>query len=123
MPVLLFRLHGAPMDEVDEMRALLQAHEIEFYETQAGNWGIGTAAIWLRDDSRLAEARSLLDEYQVQRAARIRGEYAAAKGAGKLRNLLGKLLANPLATIIGFAFILFILYLSLAPFLNMRNWL
>lgn len=123
MPVLLFRMRGAPLDEVDEVRALLQAHEIEFYETHAGNWGIGTPAIWLRDDSRLTEARSLLDDYQAQRALRMRAEYEAAKGVGGMRSLLDRLLANPLTAIIGLAFILLILYLSLAPFLNMRDWL
>ena len=123
MPVLLFRLRGAPDDEVEEMRALLHAHEIEFYETHAGNWGIGTAAIWLRDDTRLVEARTLLSDYQAQRALRMRSEYEAAKGSGTAPSLLNRLRANPLAAIIGLAFILFILYLSLAPFLNMRGWL
>lgn len=123
MPVLLFKLHGAPEDEIEEVRALLHAHEIEFYETHAGNWGIGTAAIWLHDDARLSEARSLLDDYQAQRVLRIRGEYAAAKRTGGIHSLLASLLANPLATIIGLAFIIFLLYLSLAPFLNMGDWL
>lgn len=123
MPVLLFKMRGAPMDEVEEVRALLQTHGLEFYETQAGAWGIGTAAIWLRDGSRLEEARALLDEYQARRTQRIRSEYAAAQRAGRARGLLDALLANPLPAIIVLAFILFILYVSLAPFLNMRDWL
>jgi hypothetical protein len=123
MPVLLFKLNGAPPDEVEDMRALLHAEEIEFYETQAGMWGIGTAAIWLRDDSRLDEARALLGAYQMERAVRVRGEYAALKKAGKLQSLRDRVRARPLAAIIGLIFILFILYLSLAPFLNMRDWL
>ncbi len=123
MPVLLFKLRDAPADEVEEVRALLRDHGIEFYETQSGNWGIGTAAIWLRDDSRLAEARVLLGDYQARRALKVRGEYEAAKKTGRLPGLLDRLLANPLATLLGLVFILFILYLSLAPFLNMRDWL
>jgi hypothetical protein len=123
MPVLIFKLHGAPPDEVEEVRALLHANGIEFYETHAGNWGIGTAAMWLHDDSRLAEARSLLATYQAERALRVRQEYAAAKKSQPARSLRVRLLANPLAAIIGLLFILLVLYLSLAPFLNMRDWL
>lgn len=123
MPVLLFKLRGAHSDEVDDVRALLDAQGIEFYETQAGAWGIGTEAIWLRDDSRLAEARMLLDEYQARRALRVRGEYEAARREGRVRGLLDVLRANPLAVLLALAFILFILYVSLAPFLNMREWL
>jgi hypothetical protein len=119
MPVLLFKLTGAPEDEAEEVRELLHAHNIEFYETQSGRWAIGTAAIWLRDDSRLMEARSLLDEYQAQRVLRVREEYAASRKTGRLRSLL----ANPLAALLSLMFILLILYLSLAPFLNMRGWL
>jgi hypothetical protein len=123
VPVLLFKLTGAPEDEAEEVRELLYAHNIEFYETQAGRWAIGTAAIWLRDDSRLMEARALLDEYQVQRVLRVREEYKASQKTGRLRSLLGRLLANPLAALLSLMFILLILYLSLAPFLNMRGWL
>src|SRR5262245_3143621 len=123
MPVLLFRLHGALPDEVEEVRALLHAKEIEFYETQAGMWGIGTAAIWLRDGSRRDEARALLDAYQAERAVRLRDEYEALRKSGKLHTLWDRLRARPLAAIIGLIFILFLLYLSLAPFLHMGNWL
>jgi hypothetical protein len=123
MAVLLFKLKGAHQDEVEDVRALLEANGIEFYETQAGAWGIGTHAIWLRDGSRLTEARALLDEYQAQRALRVRGEYEAAKREGRVRGLLDVLRANPLAVLLAVAFILFILYISLAPFLNMREWL
>jgi hypothetical protein len=123
MPVLLFKLRGAPADEVEEVRALLGAYGISFYETQAGHWGIGTAAIWLRDDGRYAEARTLLDEYQARRALRMRGEYEVARREGRTRGVLDVLRASPLAAIVALAFILFILYISLAPFLNMRDWL
>jgi hypothetical protein len=123
MPVLLLKFRGAPLDEIEEVRALLHEKEIEFYETQAGIWGIGTAAIWLRDDSRRDEARALLDAYQVERALRVRGEYEALKKTGQVQNLWQRLRARPFAAILGLIFILFILYLSLAPFLNMRDWL
>jgi hypothetical protein len=123
MPVLIFKLHGAPPDEVEEVRALLHEKGIEFYETQAGMWGIGNAAIWLRDDKRRDEARAILDAYQMERAARVRDEHAALRKSGDLQSLWDRLRARPLAALIGLIFILFILYLSLAPFLNMGDWL
>jgi hypothetical protein len=123
MPVLLFKFRGAPLDEIEDVRALLHEKEIEFYETQAGMWGLGTAAIWLRDNSRRDEARALLDAYQAERALRVRGEYEALKKAGKPQSLWNRLRARPLAAFIGLIFILLVLYLSLAPFLNMRDWL
>ena len=115
-------MRGAPADEVEEVRALLQSNGIEFYETHAGFWGVGTEAIWLRDKALLAEARALLADYQSQRAQRARDEYQEARTQGG-RGLIAALLANPLPALIILLFILFILYLSLAPFLNMGEWL
>jgi hypothetical protein len=123
MPVLLFKLRDAPADEIEEVRALLQSKEIEFYETPAGMWGIGAPAIWLRDDKRREEARALLDAYQTERAVRMRSGYEALKKAGKLQSLWDRIRARPLAAISGLIFILFILYISLAPFLSMGDWL
>jgi hypothetical protein len=123
MAVLLFRMRGAPADELEEMRSLLQVNGIEFYETHAGAWGVGTEAIWLRDETRLAEARALLSDYQAQRALRVRGEYEATQRGREQRGLFAVLRANPLLALIILLFILFILYISLAPFLNMGDWL
>ena len=40
MPLQLFNLRGVPEDEAEDIRQLLDEHEIEFYETSAGNWGV-----------------------------------------------------------------------------------
>ena len=50
MPELLFKLRNVPDDEAEEVRQLLNDHEINFYETRAGGWGISMPGIWLPDD-------------------------------------------------------------------------
>lgn len=118
MPILLFRLNNVPEDEAEEVRALLTENGIDFYETHAGNWGVSTAAIWLRDASRLAEARTLLDAYQAERSRRVREEYRQSKVEGLNRELLHELKEHPVRLIVYLAVILAILYLSTTPFWN-----
>ncbi len=118
MPVKLFALNGVPDDEADDVRALLTASEIDFYETSAGNWGISIAAIWLHDDSQLAKARALLDEYQRQRLARARDDYQQQQQEGRQRTVLDLIRENPLRFFGYLAAIAVILYLSIQPFMQ-----
>ena len=48
MAKLLFNLRNVPDDEADEVRDLLTAHGVDWYETRPGNWGISTGALGLR---------------------------------------------------------------------------
>ena len=79
MTLLLFSLRGVPDDEAEEMRELLAEQAIDFYETPAGNWGVSMPAFWLRDESELAKAQSLLNSYQQQRAITQRALYLQNK--------------------------------------------
>ncbi len=76
MAKILFRLHGVPDDEADDVRELLANHGIDFYETSAGNWGVSMPAIWLINEDQFEKARALLDTYQNERTHRMRAEYA-----------------------------------------------
>jgi hypothetical protein len=67
MAVIIFRLKDVPEDEADEVRELLRANHLDFYETSAGKWGISIAAIWLKDDSQKERARALIDDYQSKK--------------------------------------------------------
>lgn len=122
MPILLFRLNNVPEDEAEEVRALLDAHHIDFYETQAGRWGISVAAIWLRDDDahHEEEARRLIDDYQEQRSRQARADYAARQERGHGETLVDRFLRDPLRLLAYAAIILVILYFTLAPFLHWR---
>ncbi len=118
MAVLLFRLNGVPEDEAAEIRALLDDNAIDYYETDAGRWGISLAAIWLRDEEPLQRARDLIEVYQKERFARAREAYEKKRAAGELETLLGRAVRDPLRFVLYLAAILLILYLSLMPFIG-----
>jgi hypothetical protein len=96
MSTLLFSLRGVPDDEADEVRELLVEHNINFYETPAGNWGVSMPALWLKDDSDLANAQILLNIYQQQRFIHQRELYLQSRLAGEHKTLLKALIERPL---------------------------
>jgi len=112
MAALLFKLRGVPDDEAEEVRALLTASGIEHYETPGGNWGISMPAIWVRDDSRLSEARALIDEYQRERQQRMRQEYERLKREGRHPTVIDKIKEDPVQAIVSLAVVALILYIS-----------
>ncbi len=119
MSVILFRLRGVPDDETDEIRELLRKNEIDFYETSAGNWGISMPAIWLRDNSRLEQAKHLIEVYQEERTSRMKGEYARLKELGENRTLFDIFREDPLRMLLYVAAVAAILYFSVMPFLDL----
>ncbi len=118
MTVQLFRLRGAPADEVDDIRELLTANGIEHYETPGGNWGISMPAIWLTDEGQLEKARSLIDRYQEQRLARARSEYERLRKEGNRKTIVDVVKENPLRFVVYLAVIAIIVYLSTKPFID-----
>lgn len=105
MAKLLFRLRNVPDDEATEVRELLATHEIAFYETSAGNWGISMPGLWLRNDADYPQARALLDDYQQQRVQRMRARYEAERAAGTADTLYTVLRREP-AKVIGYMVII-----------------
>ena len=67
MAKLLFNLRNVPDDEAGDVRALLDTLGVEWYETQAGAFGISAAGLWLRQAEDWPRARQALDVYQAQR--------------------------------------------------------
>lgn len=82
MSNLLLNLRHVPDDEADEVRALLDARRIDYYETPPSRWGVSAGAIWIREDGDAALARQLLADYQAERRTRAQAEYAAARRDG-----------------------------------------
>lgn len=111
MSKLLFKLRNVPDDEADDVRKLLADHQIDYYETTAGNWGISMPAIWITYDEQFGEAKQLFDAYQIQRSLNIRAEYARLKKEGKHETLLGKIKENPLLYFIYTLAVMLLLYL------------
>lgn len=112
MAVQLVNLRGVPDDEADEIRALLQEHTIDFYETPGGNWGMSMPALWLRDEGQLAQARALLDEYQQRRQGSAH-EHSPPRTLGEMVR------EHPMRYLAYLALIALVLYLSVSPFLKL----
>ena len=118
MAKLIFKLKSVPYDESDDIKNLLTENKIDFYESPAGNWEISVHALWLNDEAQCIQAKQLIDEYQLKRSKRIRLETQQKIDKGELETFLQRLLSRPVQFIILLAIILFILFLSIMPFLE-----
>jgi len=68
----VFDIAGAPNDEVDDVREMLDRNGITYYETPRANFGISVAAIWVRSEEEHRRARMLIDAYQKERRDKMR---------------------------------------------------
>ncbi|MDH5388365.1 MAG: DUF6164 family protein [Gammaproteobacteria bacterium] len=116
MPLLLYKLNGIPEDEVIEVRRLLDENDINYYETDAGRFGISLAAIWLPDGVDPEPATDLLDTYKQQRSQQARDLYQQQQRDGTAETFLQKALHSPIRTVVYIAAILTVLYFSIMPF-------
>jgi len=116
--VQIFRLRDVVEDEAEEVRALLAEHDLEFYETPGGNWGISMPALWLVDDEQAETAKALIAEYQEKRFTEARGKYEQLKLEGKQRTLLDSFKENPSQFVFYLAGIVALIYISTMPFID-----
>jgi len=119
MAIKVFTLRHVPDDEAEEIRELLAGNRIDYYETSAGNWAISAPAIWVNDDGQARQAGLLIDQYQRERAARVRDEYARLKQAGRHRTVIDVVKDNPRRFIVYLVAIAVIAYLSTMPFISL----
>jgi uncharacterized protein YbaP (TraB family) len=113
MATLLFSLRGVPEDEAEEVRELLTDHNVDFYETHAGNWGVSMPALWLRNDDELLKARQIVDAYQIQRATQAREHYLQLKAAGQQLTFFKSLKERPMQLLIYLCAIALTIYVSI----------
>jgi len=119
MSELLFKLRNVPEDEAADVRELLRNNAIEFYETRVGNWGISMPAIWLQNNHQLAQARQLLKTYQKKRQQDAQSAYQEAFTKGEQRTVWTLIGESPLRFVLLIMALLFVLYISLMPFLRL----
>lgn len=117
MAILLLNLRHVPDDEADEVRALLDAQGIDYYETPPGPFGISAGGLWLADALQEERARLRLQEYQSQRASRANELRESQRREGRLPGTWGLLRENPLQAVAVVFGILFVLALTVLPFL------
>ncbi len=117
MAILLFKLTQVPFDEANDIRQLLTDNQIQYYETDSGFFRVGLDAIWLQHKEEFEQAKKLIDDYQVQRSQQQREAYIQQKEQGEALNLWQKFLTQPIRFIATVIAVLFILILTLSPFL------
>jgi hypothetical protein len=115
MAKLLMNLRNVPDDESGEVRALLDSHRIDYYETMPSKWGLSGACIWLRDERQYDEAKGLLAEYQEERANRARAEHAERRRRGEADTWFTVFMSNPVRFAIYVVAIVAMFYLALLP--------
>jgi len=121
MSKLLLNLRNVPADEAADVRAMLDAKRIAYYETPPSFWGISSGGIWVTEDADFAEAKHALDDYEQQRSVRVRAEYAAAKRAGTAETFVSVLRADPLRVVMTLLGILLALGLVALPVILLRG--
>lgn len=112
MGCLYFKLHNVPAAEADAVRALLEDADISYYETDAGNWGLSLAAIWLTHEADQARAQALLAAYQSRHRAEAQAELAQQG----LETLGQRFLRQPIRFVAALLAVAAILYLMIMPF-------
>ena len=116
MSKLLFRLRHVPEDEASEVRDLLESHEIEYFETSAGLFGISFPAIWVRRDRQFETARRLIDEYQAERRNRVRSQHRLAREKGEAGTAFDRFRENPARFLGSLVLAVLVLYFSVRFF-------
>ena len=95
MAKLFMNLRNVPGDEADEVRDLLRANAIDFYETRPSPWGISAGGLWIEDAEQLARAKVLMADYQTRRRDQARLQQAADERAGRAETFMGQLRERP----------------------------
>ncbi|WP_320823015.1 DUF6164 family protein [Reinekea sp.] len=121
MAKLAFRLNHVPIEEADLVRALLIEHQVDFYETSAGRWGISVAAIWVTTDDEFARARVLIEHFQAEHSRTMRDRYAEDVGAGRVPTLWQLLRASPVIFITYWLLIGAVVVISILPIYGYFN--
>ncbi len=122
MARLLFKLAQVPDDEAQEIRTLLDEHQIHYYETDAGFFRVGLDAIWLVDGTQEERARELMRGYQAERAVRQQQNYAQLVEAGQVPSVWQHFCAQPIRFVAVALAITFVAGLTLIPFVMLlRN--
>lgn len=116
MPIQIFRLRGVPEDEADEIRALLENNNIEFYETPSDRWGVSMPAIWLKEATHFERAGSIIETYQSVRAEQARNRYEQSVRDGSQPTFFDLLINNPVRTFVFIASIVVVVLFITVPF-------
>lgn len=115
MSNLLLNLRNVPDDEAADVRDMLDANTIAFFETTPSRWGISAGAIWIRDPAAAADAQRLMADYQRERQSRARAAYIDAKRDGTAVTIWSVVRDDPMRVLVAMVSIAFVLGLLALP--------
>jgi hypothetical protein len=118
MSNLLFKLRHVPEDEAEDVRRLLARHDVDYYETSGGRWGLGMPGLWASDPAHFQRGRALIDRYEEERRERQRELHERLKAEGKSNTFLEAFRNDPLRLVFYIAAIAVVAYFSIKPFLD-----
>lgn len=113
------RMRDVPNDEADEVRSLLLANDIEFFETYSGNWGISMPALWVKSSDQFAQAQQILNDYQQSRLEKVQSDYNARVESGEVKTWRAQLLERPFQFVAYWILIAIVLFISIYYFFTM----
>lgn len=118
MAYLLMKTGGASAEEVDGLIAALEDEGVACYLTDSGRWKIGVDGLWLADSADIERAQAIGAEYQKRFSQESREMFRAMQERGEVSGFTGHALRHPIKTIAGVLAIIFILGISLLPFMR-----
>jgi hypothetical protein len=118
MAILLMKLRQVPEDELIEILRLLDEHEVDYYQTSAGAFGISLPGLWLRDETRADEVKALLDSYADRRLSDARQAQVLETAERGERTVFAMFRESPGKFSLRILVILFLLWISVRPFLG-----
>jgi len=121
MAKIAFRLNNVPEDEANQVRELLTEHNIEFYETNAGRWGISIAALWVSNDDDFEKARQFIEPFQQDFTKKMREQFEIDKREGRIPTFWQLINANPIMFITYWALIIAVLAITILPIYGFFN--
>lgn len=121
MSKIVFRLKDVPEEEADAVRELLTRKDIEFFETDAGRWGISIGAIWVKDDDDFGIARELIEEFQAEYRKGVQKQFEQDKKEGRVASFWQLLGQYPLQVMAYVILIIIVLAFTLLPMFSFFN--
>jgi hypothetical protein len=64
---LILKFSKTPVDEIDEVKALFDEHNISYHETGTGFFGLSVAGLWITHGNEYDAGIELFNEYQRNR--------------------------------------------------------
>jgi hypothetical protein len=119
MAELLINLRNAPADEIDELIELLDSHQIDYYQTSGGSFGLSLPGLWVTKQEEYHRARPLIDQYQQERQLRFRALHQQQKDSNSHDTVWARLKRIPNRMITFSIMVLVVIVASIKPFIDM----